>query len=292
MTKLISKLQYKDFERGEFIEEAPRELEEALEIIKSFPWLKQIGPAEDQLNGPSITIQNLQNEYLKVSLNKYYNKRYGLFLLTPDGNVWEYFLDDINDVLLAVADFFEDALDKTVFKLKRRGKQHRYFHTAKFEYKLNAWRVLGLSSFLIIYFILYTVLIFGLFSDKIPQNLFALVVTSFSILELYVAFLLIKVLLAYIRDKNTLLVVSKNSLTFSLIKKGEKTHYNKDDIERIVIHHTGSGRNPNMFLVFELFLKNGSVLRLNNMIISSSTFRLKFSKRTIERGKKYPLHII
>ena len=65
MPDFISKLQYKNYEKGEFSDEKVRGLDETIQLIKNFPWTKQRG-VDVQLTGPSVTIQNEYAEYLKT----------------------------------------------------------------------------------------------------------------------------------------------------------------------------------------------------------------------------------
>jgi hypothetical protein len=284
MPSLITKLQFKNYEIGEFTDERERCLEEILGLIQSFPWLKETGSTDNQLTGPSVTVQNTHNEYLKISLNKYYDERYGMYLLTANDKVWVKFSKDVNEVKSVVTDFFANSLTTLSFKLRAGYGLAKHFHTSNFKYKRSPRRALSLNVFIILLFISIPTLMLMLPATK-PAILFL------SILELYIGFLLFKVLLAYIKFNNTTLIISKNNNEFYLQTGKKSIRYHKSQIKGILVHETYS-RNPNGVKVFELIFIDGTVLRLNNLLIPTYQFLSKFPSIKFKHGKRHPLHMI
>lgn len=76
MVQLISKIQYQNFEAGEFVEIKERSYEETISIIEAFPWTEERNNLKVDLTNPSITIVNSYNEFLKIAL--YYNGKFVL----------------------------------------------------------------------------------------------------------------------------------------------------------------------------------------------------------------------
>ena len=66
MTRLISKVQYKNFEAGEFVEVCERTFNETTELIEKFPWTDQRDKIVIDLTNPSITIEGKNNDFLKL----------------------------------------------------------------------------------------------------------------------------------------------------------------------------------------------------------------------------------
>ena len=77
ITVLNSKVQYANFEIGEFSEERERTFEELVELIEHFPWEEQRESIAIDLTNPSITIQRKNDSFLKLSL--YYNGKFVLY---------------------------------------------------------------------------------------------------------------------------------------------------------------------------------------------------------------------
>ena len=68
MISLISKIQYHNFEAGEFIDRKERSYEDTISLIKAFPWATERNGLKVDLTNPSITIENSYNEFLKLAL--------------------------------------------------------------------------------------------------------------------------------------------------------------------------------------------------------------------------------
>ncbi|MGI4022132.1 MAG: hypothetical protein ACRYFA_11545 [Janthinobacterium lividum] len=78
MCNLVSKLQYKTYETGEYSDEEARNLEETLILIQDFPWEEQRHLIDIKITGPSVTIQNDEGAYLKLGL--FFNNKFCVYL--------------------------------------------------------------------------------------------------------------------------------------------------------------------------------------------------------------------
>jgi len=58
MTSLISKLQYREYEKGEFDAIAARTLEEVISAVLSFPWDTERHLTSVELTCPSVTVEH------------------------------------------------------------------------------------------------------------------------------------------------------------------------------------------------------------------------------------------
>jgi hypothetical protein len=88
MPEFISKLQHNTYEKGEFSDEQPRDLEETINLIKDFPWDAERTLTDIQLTGPSVTILDNDLNYLKLGL--YFGGKFCVYYLDKDNHLYEY----------------------------------------------------------------------------------------------------------------------------------------------------------------------------------------------------------
>src|ERR1700760_3863791 len=113
MTNLISKLQYKYYEKGEFTEQKARSLDETIELIKTYPWDKQRGQ-DIQITCPSVTILDENGNYLKMGV--YFSGKYCFYYLDADHHLYEHPVATVDEALLIVNNFFAGTLDLEKFE--------------------------------------------------------------------------------------------------------------------------------------------------------------------------------
>lgn len=286
MPEFISKLQHKTYEKGEYSDEKVRNLEETLLLIKTFPWDGQRG-SDVQLTGPSVTIKDEYGNYLKIGL--YFNDKFCLYYLDCDNHLFEYHAPDINDVLDIVTDFFNGqiALQKFEKHLFNIGNQAQFI-TNSFIYRVKPLRSLLLSGFFIVLFLLFFIPAIVLMSEKAPFFVFG-IPFAFSLLF---GGLLIYILKKYLACSTQIMQVSRGNPVFSFGNDVDDSTYNKNDIKEIIRYNPSGGRNPNMFVVFEIYFKDGSTIKFSNMLISDLIFNNKFPGSLITFGKKNPLWLI
>ncbi|QEC79944.1 hypothetical protein [Mucilaginibacter ginsenosidivorax] len=85
MPQFISKLQRNTYEKGEFSDEQPRNLDETIQLIKDFPWDLERPLTDIQLTGPSVTIQDAELNYLKLGL--YFGGKFCVYYLDKDNQI-------------------------------------------------------------------------------------------------------------------------------------------------------------------------------------------------------------
>jgi hypothetical protein len=78
--QLTSKIQYKDFEPGEFTGRQERSYEQTITLIERFPWETEKDHLVITLTNPSVTIEGPEGDFLKLAL--YYNGKFVLHYLT------------------------------------------------------------------------------------------------------------------------------------------------------------------------------------------------------------------
>lgn len=85
-TRLISKVQYKRSEKGEFHNVKSRNLEETFSLIESFSWVTERIGAPVELTCPSVTIEQPVGTYLKIGT--YFSGKFALYFLNARGRLY------------------------------------------------------------------------------------------------------------------------------------------------------------------------------------------------------------
>ena len=111
---LTSKIQYKNFETGEFVEEKKRTLEETIEIIEQFLWTKERDNFVIDLTNPSITIKRKNDDYLKLAV--YFNQKFVLHYLDHKKVLFDKSFIGIRDSYKYIENYFAATFDTTDLK--------------------------------------------------------------------------------------------------------------------------------------------------------------------------------
>jgi hypothetical protein len=288
MPEFLSKLQHKTYEKGEFSDEQVRSLDETIELIKSFPWDTERTLTDVQLTGPSVTIHDEDINYLKVGL--YFNGKYCLYYLDRNNHLYEYHAPDITDACKIVTDFFAGQLDLENFEKHffNIGNQ-AHFVTNYFEYREKVWRILLLNILTLIYGIFFICISTGLIKSNQPTGL-SFMIILFAGLFL---FLLGRIFYSAIINRNNYLQISRGNdlFKFGYNEKNIQT-YSKKDIDKVVIYESRGNRNPNLVCMYEIYFKDGNVIKFSNMLISDMALKSKFPDFTITYGRKSILKML
>jgi len=66
MPEFTSKMQYKNYEKGEFCDERPRTLDEVVNLLQTFPTVYKEDSGDDP-NDPCIVLLDKKGNYLKLT---------------------------------------------------------------------------------------------------------------------------------------------------------------------------------------------------------------------------------
>ena len=138
MTRLTSKIQYKNFEIGEFIEEKERTFEEIMELIERFPWELQREKIVIDLTNPSVTIQGKNNDYLKIAL--FYNGKFVLRYFDQKQTLYTKSISEVTDSYKYIRDYIATSVfDTNDFKKENTLFQDnaKHFISQKFNYEVT-----------------------------------------------------------------------------------------------------------------------------------------------------------
>lgn len=271
MKRLISKLQFKNFEQGEFIEVQDRTYEEVVELIEKYPWNIQREKIIIDLTNPSITIEGKNNDFLKFGL--FFNQKYVLHYFDKTQTLYTKSFLNLKDAYGYIRSFYEQAIfDAKDFKKETTWFQNnlKHFVTQDFRYELTKKSIRsyllstsGMNFYISIFFLIL-VLSKGLNS----VNSIGLIVLLILLFLIGGGLHLILFFNYYIYSKNKVLIMSKGNDIFYFGDKKVPSKYDKKDILQYTTIRTSGSRNPfNGFAIIKIELKNGNVLKIPNLMI-------------------------
>jgi hypothetical protein len=271
MNLLTSKIQYKNFEIGEFVEEKKRSFEESIELIERFPWEEERGKIVINLTNPSITFEGRNNDYLKLAL--FYNGKFVLHYFDQKQTLFTKSFFGIKDSYKYIKAFFELPIfgysefrkENTIFQsnLKHFVSQNFCYEVTPKVIKRYLFSTSSINFGLGIFFIL-------LFTFK----------SNFHInpIGIFFALLLIMILgggvnlilffnyYSYANDK--VLIMSKGNNIFYFGVKDNPVKYDKTEIIRFVTSQVRNNKSPvSGFAVVTLELKNGTDIQIPNILV-------------------------
>lgn len=271
----IVKLQYKDFEEGEFIGIQGHTAEETLQLIREYPWAAQRDHLAIGLTNPSITIEGIENDYLKLS--PWYNGKFVLHYLDAGGHLFTHPIDHLADASSLIKDFFEaQAFDlsgfrrETLWPLKKRS----HFSTSPFIYSLTPMRLLP-PIFATAYLVAASILtVVGVFSFSGRAFYITL---AFSLLFIAVLIPTVMIVVNHYRSaKGKLLILSKGKEEFSYGPASSPTTFNKKEIREITTYGRSSRRGYYSLARVEIGFLDGRNINISCFLISRETLIAKF----------------
>ncbi len=232
MNTLITKVQYNNFEPGEFVEEKERSYEETIGLIESFPWSAQWEKIVIDLTNPSVTIEGSGNDFLKLAV--YFNHKFVLHYLDSRQHLFTKSFVHLEDTFSQIEDFFSGSFNLEDFKMESNlmEKPLKHFVSRSFTYTIDFRRIkhflwstssiqFGFSLFFIILLIAE-----GFNGLGIAQSVFMLVLTFFVgggvNLVLFINY--------YKYTKHNTLVISKGNDVFYYGSAESPKEYIKNDI--------------------------------------------------------------
>ena len=280
MSQFISKLQYRNYEPGEFDGEKVRGLVDTLQLIKNFPWNEQRG-GDNEPTGPSVTIQDESKNFLKVTF--YNEENYCVYYLDSGNHFYEYDADTLNDVDKLVTDFFESKLDLGLFHEHMFNAQNgRHFITGNFRYRATLGRVIAqcfLLILLLMVIIVAPVIAFnsGSSSNKpVPAYMTIMLVFFFALITLPVIIILAIIYRKYLRCRNQVLEITRGKETFLFGTGADLRTYHKNDVQKIVCYQRSGNHSPMLFSIYDIYFKNSDMIHLTSMLIPDYKMGAKF----------------
>ncbi|MGE7774810.1 hypothetical protein ACQKLP_08805 [Chitinophaga sp. NPDC101104] len=290
MAQLISKVQYKIFETGEFVEIRERGFEETIALINSYPWNTEREKIEISLTNPSITIEGKHNDFLKLSV--YYHQKFALHYFDDKQTLYTRSFTHLQDAFPFIQMFFGQVpFVPTGFRKENTLFQSnlKHFVTQDFRYFLTPgsirkyfWSTCSFSSIMSVIFI-FTGFKFASFS--MPAWFWLWLLAMFIAMGGGVHLVFFFRYVKYARGK--IFVMSRGNDVFYFGEKDNPVKYNKKDLLNYTIKMVRGSRNPySVFAVAKLNLKDGTIIQIPNILVGDSEIahKLYAYKCVIDQG--------
>ena len=285
---LATKIQYNNFEPGEFTDQKDSTYEETIAIIEHFPWEAQRDHLQIGLTNPSVTIESLQGS-LKLAV--YYGGKFVLHYFNAEKQLYTKSFTNYTDSYPYIKAFFDtDPFDPQGFKKEITWGLHPslHFEEQDFHYTLH-FSNYGSSLLLagILFFISFLMLAALLNPHNTMEGRVPLGIL-FSILFFTVIYLLAQLLNHYKYCRGKVLILSKGHDLFYFGNEEKPQEFNKTNILDIVTYGTkGRGNTYDGYLVdVEINFKDGSRINISTMLIRHSVLLGKFAGHTIIDERK------
>jgi hypothetical protein len=289
MTERISKIQHKDFEVGEFIEETKRSYGETITLIGNFPWIKEREKIEIALTNPSVTIEGTDNDFLKIAV--FYNNKFVLHYFDRNQVLFSKSFTNLTDSYKYIKDYFESTTFVTVdFRKENTWLQNnlKHFVSQDFRYEVTPKSIRkfliltsGVSFVLSIFFILIL-----LVNGINHMNMIGTVAILLSAFFIGGGLNLILFFNYYFYTKDKILIMSKGNHIFYFGNRNNPTEYNKKEIFQFTTIRSRNYRSPiNAFALIEIEFKNGTIIKIPNILVDYFALERKlFECQKIDKG--------
>jgi len=292
---LNTKIQHKNFEPGEFVEEKKRTFAETIDLINNFPWEKEREQIKISLTNPSVTIESDSNTFLKFAL--FYNGKFVLHYFNWHQELYTKSFYHKGDAYTHIQKFYEsEVFDTTDFKKENTWMQHNLMHfvSQDFHYTITGKRIRDYLLFTSgINFGLSAFIIFALlFSSNIHRHLIPL-----SLLFLLLTFFIgggINLILFfnyYSFAKRKILIMSKVNDVFYYCKSNQPEKYDKNDIIQVTTYQGRSdGHNiVSAFAFVKIDFMNNTSIYIPNLFVSEKAIQDKLYKCPQARENSFPM---
>lgn len=307
MNQLLTKLQHKLDEPGEFTEVALRTYEETIHVIEAFPWQAEHDHLVVALTNPSVTIESGTGNYLKLTL--YYHEKFVLYFLDQEKKLFSKSFTRLADSYSFIQCFFENGgvdLDAFKHEITWGKNNHIHFQTQSFAVEADAatWRrFLIRSSWMQFLFLLYGLILIIVIPPKPHHTGMAWNWNSGGVLViakiLLFALLLFTVLGGlnliffinyYLHVNRYVLQLSRGNELFAYGPAASPVTYSKHDIAEIRYRGNNYGRNPvRKFQVFKIKFFNCEQISIPTVFFDETEMPNKFPGIPITREKGLPL---
>jgi hypothetical protein len=282
MKTLVSKIQLKIFEIGEFDDIKERSIKDTLAVIFNFPWAEERALASVELNCPSVTIEQSNGSYLKVG--PYFGGKFCLYHYRKGYGVKFLIVDALPNISATIDDFYNGVLNLNMFRrYKFVLNPSQYFETNLFEYRPGAKAVLNYMKLdLAIYVAPCLVMCTKFFTD---WSFFTNPYAVFGLMALILLFIGPAIYLLFDYEpyyQNQFLQISRGHQQFTFSDGDNNSVYNKADIIEIKRFHNTAPKNPwREKSVHKIVLSDDRELVFSSLLILHGAFERKFPGLTI-----------
>ena len=287
MNVLVSKVQFKISEKGEFHEIAERTLADTISLILNYPWDTERSFAPIKLTCPSITIEHPIGTYLKIG--PYFSGKFSLYYLNTNNKVYLKIVNTLDDASVWIKAYFEEKPELRGFeKYAYTINASAHFQTNSFEYIIDRKAT---TTFFIFPILIVPPIFFMCWLKYLerPESFNPMIVVGMLLFLLLIFSPLTYLFFNYLSaDKDNYLQISIGHDEFSYGTVDNKKSYSKENIAEINAFGIINSRSPwSECEVFIITFKNGEKIRFTSLIISRDKLRQKFPDHQIKDNKKF-----
>jgi len=292
MIKLVSKVQYNNFETGEFNDVKERNFEETIDLIENFPWNIQREKIVIDLTNPSVTIEGKSNDFLKFAI--FFNQKYVLHYFDNNQVLYTKSFTNLKEGFEYIKRYFEEtSFDTSDFKKETTWLQHnlKHFVTQDFNYILTFKSIRNylLSTSGMNFCILILYIIFCLTIGFKNNDVVTIIIVSILMFLMGGGLHLVLFFNYYNYVKDKILIMSKGNDIFYYGNIDNPIKYDKKDIlEYTTIRSRGRKNQLNGFAIVEIEFKDCSVLKIPNLLVDYSALENKLSEYPRIEENKFP----
>ena len=277
MKTLCSKIQFKNFEVGEFGEIRNRTLDETLKLTYDFPWETERALASVKLHCPSVTIKHPSGSFLKIG--PYFSGKFCVYHCGKRGEVTYLVLNELNEITSPVTDFFKGELNLSGFqKYKYVINPLQYFKTNPYEYKPGSKAIFNYLKLDLVTVVAPAFIIFTQFFTN--WSMLANPYATCAILGFITLFCGPGMYLLFDYEpyyQHQYLKISRGHRYFIFGDVDGNKEYDKAEIFEICRYYNHRGRNPwSGSQVYKLVFKDGKILIFSSLLITEWAFVKKF----------------
>lgn len=280
---IVSKIQYKDFEKGEYAEEKERLYNELITLIENMPWEKGREHFVVDITTTSVTLEDGLGNYLKLGL--YYNQKFILYYFNAS-QLYSKSIINIKDAYPTLKCY----LDNGTLKLEEFKKEQTwfkklptYFKSHDFVYKPQGVLYLFKTGFIgfisIFFFIGLSLLNGGHQKHPIPFEIWFFLIPYIIFLGgginiwLYIDYT--------IHTKGLILQMSRGNDHIKYGYKDQMIDYNKLDIDTITIRKNTAQKCPwSDFTITTICFNDGNCITIPSNILNATKIMYKIIGQT------------
>lgn len=287
---LLSKIQHKNFEPGEFVEIHERTYDEVIAEINNFSWQKERENIVINLTNPSVTIEDEKGNYLKFEV--FFNQKYVLHYFDDKEDLYTKSFEQKEEAYPFIKNFYQqETFDLSGFKKEYTWAQYNlvHFETKDFHYtwtKERAKKYFRFTNWTTIVFAPFFLVLslFSILKEEYGAAIFIFLITSLYWVPSLFYFFRYK---EY--SKSRMLYMTKGSDIFEYGIIGNIAIYNKNEIESITMHEVRGSKSPlSAFCYLEISFKDSSFAYIPNSLIERGELLNKLSKCSIQYENGFP----
>ena len=230
--QLIAKLQYKNFEPGEFTDQQNRTYEQTIALIEAFPWEQQREHVHIGLTNPSVTVEGEYHHFIKLTV--YYQGSFVLYYLNADNHLYLKSFSDYHLAYPYLQSFFEDGLlDTADMKLQQHWMQGKLIHfkDRDFRYIISRPKIIVFISLISLYLVFISLMmVAALINGLIIHKAFFIMGLFFVFIFSLVTATMAQLINHFRAVIGKELILSKGKDIFYFGKKGQPEKWDKKNI--------------------------------------------------------------